>query len=182
MHQAIFAKRCWYLKAPKQTRPYPNSTSPLFWNLRPTRTHTTMATKIAETSEDDTSIFKQKPTQISFVKRSKINVTHLSRRNNATSAYDSSPSRSLSFSSPLESCSDIYAGPTSWLIVTLLFNVLFLWYFPLFLSAISLYSRSADIRPVHSNWALSSPCHYKTRPLTADWLQVCFGTQSDTAV
>ncbi len=85
-----------------------------------------------------TSIFKQKPTWISCVKQSKINVTHLSRRNNATSAYDSSPSRSLSFSSPLESCS-IYVGPTSWLIVTLIFNVLFLWYFPLSLSAISLY-------------------------------------------
>ncbi len=33
----------------------------------------------------------------------------------------------LEFSPPLESCSDIYAGPTSCLIVTLLFNVLFLW-------------------------------------------------------
>ncbi len=43
-----------------------------------------------------TSIFKQKPTQISCVKQSKINVTHLSRRNNATSASDSSPSCSLS--------------------------------------------------------------------------------------
>ncbi len=39
----------------------------------------------------------------------------------------------LEFSPPLESCSDIYVGPTSCLIVTLLFNVLFLWYFPLFL-------------------------------------------------
>ncbi len=70
-------------------------------------------TNIVETSEDDTSIFKQKPTWISCVKQSKIDVTHLSRRNNATSASDSSPSCSLS---SLHSC----------LIVTLLFNVLFL--------------------------------------------------------
>ncbi len=42
---------------------------------------------IAETSEDDTSIFKQKTTRISCAKRSKINVTHLLRRN-ATSASD----------------------------------------------------------------------------------------------
>ncbi len=38
----------------------------------------------------------------------------------------------LEFSPPLESCSDIYTGPTSCLIVTLLFNVLFLWYFPFY--------------------------------------------------
>ncbi len=73
-----------------------------------------------------TSIFKQKPTRISCVKQSKINVTHLSKRNNTTSASESSPSRSLSFSPPLESCSDIYTGPISCLIITLLFNVLFL--------------------------------------------------------
>ncbi len=76
-------------------------------------TMTTTTTNIAETSEDDTSIFKQKPIWISCVKQSKINVTHLSRRNNATSASNSSPSCSLS---SLHSC----------LIVTLLFNVLFL--------------------------------------------------------
>ncbi len=47
-----------------------------------TPTCTTMARTIAETSEDDTSIFKQKPTWISCVNQSKINTTHLSRRNN----------------------------------------------------------------------------------------------------
>ncbi len=63
----------------------------------------------------------------------------------------------LEFSPPLESCSDIYAGPTSCLVVTLLFNVLFLWYFPLFyLPILSIYSRFANIHPVHSNWARSS--------------------------
>ncbi len=77
----------------------------------------------------------------------------------------------LEFSPPLESCSDISACPTSCLIIiNLLFNVLFLRYFPLFyLPVLSIYSRSANICPVHSNWALY---HYKTRPLTADWLQV----------
>ncbi len=62
-----------------------------------TRTCTTMATTIVETSEDDTSIFKQKPTRISCVKQCKINVTYLSRRNNATTASDSNHSCSLSF-------------------------------------------------------------------------------------
>ncbi len=38
-----------------------------------------------------TSIFKQKPTRISCVKRSKINVTQLSRRSNTTLAFVSSP-------------------------------------------------------------------------------------------
>ncbi len=56
----------------------------------------------------------------------------------------------LEFSPPLESCSDIYAGSTSCLIVTPVFNVLFLWYFPLFyLPSLSIYSRSANIRPLH---------------------------------
>ncbi len=46
----------------------------------------------------------------------------------------------LEFSPPLESCSDIYGGPTSCLILTLLFNILFLRYFPLFyLPSLSLY-------------------------------------------
>ncbi len=72
----------------------------------------------------------------------------------------------LEFSPPLESCSDIYAGPTSCLIETLLFNVLFLWYFPLFyLPVISIHSRSANIRPVHSNWALSSAMIIRHAPL-----------------
>ncbi len=46
-----------------------------------------------------------------------------------------------------------------------------------YLLVLFIYSRSANIRPVHSNWALSSFYHYKTRPLTTDWLQVCFGTR-----
>ncbi len=44
----------------------------------------------------------------------------------------------LEFSPPLENCSDIYAGPTSCLIVTLLVNALFLWYFPFFIYHLSL--------------------------------------------
>ncbi len=96
----------------------------------------------------------------------------------------SSPSRSLSSLHCWKAAlSDIYTGPTSGLIVTLLSNVLFLWYFPLFyLPSLSIYSRSANIRLVHSNRVLSSLYQYKTLPLTADWLQVCFGTRSDTAV
>ncbi len=99
------------------------------------------------------------------MKQRKINVTHLlGRKNYASVRFQAFPL--LEFSSPLERCSDIYAGPTSCLIVTLLFNVLFLWYFPLFyLPSLSINSRSANICPVHSKWALSSLCHYKTRPL-----------------
>ncbi len=71
----------------------------------------------------------------------------------------------LEFSPPLES-SNIYTDPTYCLIVTLLFNVLFLWYFPLFyLPSLSIYCRSANIGPVHSNRALSSLYQYKTHPL-----------------
>ncbi len=106
-----------------KTNTHTTGPRPYFDTSAPTCTYTTMATTIAETSEEDTSIFKQKPTRISCVNKSKINVTHLSKRNNTTSASDS---RSLSFSPPLESCSDIYAGPTSCLTITLLFNVLFL--------------------------------------------------------
>ncbi len=47
-----------------------------------TPTYTTMARIIAETSEDDTSIFKQNPTWINCVNQSKINATHLSKGNN----------------------------------------------------------------------------------------------------
>ncbi len=43
----------------------------------------------------------------------------------------------LEFSPPLESCSNMYAGPTSCMIMNL-FYVLFLWYFPYFISHLSL--------------------------------------------
>ncbi len=39
----------------------------------------------------------------------------------------------LEFCPLLESCSNFYVGPTSCLIITLLFNALFLWHFPLFI-------------------------------------------------
>ncbi len=72
------------------------------------------------------------------------------------------PSALLEFALPLESCSDINARPTSCLIVILSLNVLFLQYFLFNLSVLSIFSRSANIRPVHSNWPLSSLCHYNT--------------------
>ncbi len=111
-----------------------------------------------------TSIFKQKPTQISCVKQSK-NQHYLpiqkNKQRNRGVWIQAIPL--LEISPPLESRSDISAGPTSCLIITLLFNVLFLLFFPLFyLPSLSIYSRSANIRPVHSNWVLSSLYHYKT--------------------
>ncbi len=105
------------------------------------------------------SIFKQKPTQISCVNQRKFNVTHLSRNNTIGVRFEPFPL--LEFTPPPEKCSDIYTGPTFCLIVTLLFNVLFLWYFPLlFICQLSMYSRSVNIRPVHSNWVLFSLYHY----------------------
>ncbi len=63
----------------------------------------------------------------------------------------------LEFSPPLERCSDIYTDPTSCLNVTLLFNVLFLWYFPLlYLPFLSIYNQSDNVCPVHLNRALFS--------------------------
>ncbi len=114
------------------------------------------------------------------MKQCKINITHLSRRkNNVTSR----PIPGLPTPWVLSSAGKLLWYLRSYLLPNHLFNVLFLWYFPLFyLPSLSIYSRSANIRPVHSNWALSSLYHYKTRPLTADWLQVCFGTRSDTVV
>ncbi len=141
------------LKAPKQTHHSPTGPSPLFWYLRSPRTYTTMATTIAETSEDDTQAYSNKAnTDMCETKQNQLYST-IKKKNNTTSASDSRPS--LKFSAPLESCSDIYAGPTSCLIITLLVNVLLLQYFPLFyLTSLSIYSRSANIHPVHSKWAL----------------------------
>ncbi len=54
----ISGSQCWYLKSPKQTRPYPKRVSSLFWYPRPTHMYASQATI----------------------------VTLLSRRNKATSA------------------------------------------------------------------------------------------------
>ncbi len=55
---------------------------------------------------------------ISSVKQSKTNVTHLSRRNKATSASDRRPSRSLSSLQRWKADPIFTRGPTSCLIVT----------------------------------------------------------------
>ncbi len=134
-----------------------------------------------------TSIFKQKPTWISCVKRSKINVTHLSRKNNATTASNSRPSLSLSSlvtRKLLQYLQGSYLlpdhNPSFKCFVSQIFS--FSFFFKKNLPSLSIYSWSANIRPVHSNWALSSLYHYKTCPLNADWLQVYFGTRSDAGV
>ncbi len=63
----------------------------------------------------------------------------------------------------------------------LLFYVLFL-YFPLFLFSSSLYLYSICYYPSCTlKLSALSRYNYKTHPLTADWLQVCFGTWSNTA-
>ncbi len=127
-------------KAPNQTCHTPTGPRPYFEISDPHVRTQPLQRRSRKQVKIHTSIFKQKPTWISFVTRSKINVTHLSRRNSATSASDSSPSRCLS---SLDCWKAAPMGPTSCLIVTLLFNVLFLWYFSLFLSAI--YSQSTNL-------------------------------------
>ncbi len=70
----------------------------------------------------------------------------------------------LEFSPALESWSDIYTGPTSCLIVPQMFSS-FVFYLP----SLS-FCRSARLFTVH--WTA-----WVDTPLTADWLQVCFGTR-----
>ncbi len=67
------------------------------------------------------------------MKRSKINVTHQSRRKQRNFGVRFEPFPLHEFSPPLESCSDIYAGPTSCLIATLLLMYCF---YDIFLSFI----------------------------------------------
>ncbi len=71
-------------------------------------------------------------------------------------------------------CSEICAGATSCLIIILLFNVLFLWYF-LSLSTVDLLICALKLSAlIFLSLQDKSP--------NADWLQVCFGTRSDTVV
>ncbi len=93
---SVFCQTMLIFERTKTNTPIAQQDPPLFSYLSPTRTYTTLGiTTITETSED-TSIFKLKPTQISFVKQCKLNITHLSWRNRTTSVSDSRPSRSLS--------------------------------------------------------------------------------------
>ncbi len=83
-----------------------------------------------------TSIFKQKPTRLCEKKQNQRYSPIKKKQRNFTVRFKLFPL--LEFSPPLESCSDIYTGPTSCLVVTLLFNVLFLWFFLFFISHLSL--------------------------------------------
>ncbi len=113
-----------------------------------------------------TSTFKQKPVWISCVKQSKINVTHLSRRNNATLTSDSRHPWDLRRFYFLPNL-----NPYFLCFVSLIFSFSFF-----YLTSLSIYNQYANILPVRSNWALSSLYHNKTCPFTADWPQVCTGT------
>ncbi len=100
--------------------------------------HNPDITTIAEASEDNTQAYSNKSQQISCVKQCKINVTPLSRKKQRNLGLRFQAFPLLEFSPALESCSDVYSVPTSCLIVTLLFNLLFLRYFPLFIFQFSL--------------------------------------------
>ncbi len=171
MHQAIFAKRYWYFKAQNKHALSPIGHRPYF-DISAPHVHNPVMTMIVETSEDDTQAYLNNSQHRSFVWNNAKSTLLTNKKKQRNLGVRFEPL--LELSPPLESCSDIYVCPTSYLIViTLLFNVLFLQYFPLFyLPVLSIYSRSANIRPVHSNRALY---HCKIPPLTADWLEVCFG-------
>ncbi len=82
-----------------------------------------------------TSIFKQKPTQISFETMQNQRYSPIkNKQRNLSVQFGPFPLHEFLS----KSSSDIYAGPSSCLIVTLLFNVLFLLYFPLFICHLSL--------------------------------------------
>ncbi len=72
-----------------------NRASPLFEIPPPTHTHVRTQPWQWWSQRWHTRLSKQKLTQISCVKQYKINVTHRSRRNNATSAFVLNPCRSL---------------------------------------------------------------------------------------
>ncbi len=111
-----------------------------------------------------TSIFKQKPTQISRVKQSKnqhyLPIQKNKQRNRGVWIHALPAPWDLSTAGkPPRYFYGTYLLPDH----NSSFNVLFLLYFPLFyLPSLSIYSRSANIHPVHSNWVLSSLYHYKT--------------------
>ncbi len=87
----------------------------------------------------------------------------------------------LEFSPPLESCADIYVGPTSFLIITLLCNVLFL-IFSFFLSAISSILVDLLISVLCTQIERSLLSISTRTPPYSDWLTSVFATRSDTAV
>ncbi len=98
--------------------------------------------------------------------------THLSRRTNTTLH----PIRALPTPWVLSTAGKLLwylRGPTSCLIVTLIFNVLFLWYFPLFICHLSLSIVNLLISVLCTQIERSLlSISIKTRPLTADWLSV----------
>ncbi len=153
-------------------------------NLHVTHTYTTMAPTIAETSEDDTKAYSSK-SQHGLVVWNKAKSTFLSYKKETTQPLH--PIRVRPVSWVLSTAGKLLRylrgnylladrNPNFWCFVSLMFSSFFICHLSLYN-----YSRSANIRPVLSNRVLSSLYQYKTRPLTADWLQVCFWTRSDTA-
>ncbi len=96
-----------------------------------------------------TSIFKQNPTdKLCELKQCKINITHLSRRNNATLAFDLSSSCSLSV---LSTTGKLLRYLRRYLLPDrkpfCSSDIFLSFYFPF----LPIYNRSANIHPVHSN-------------------------------
>ncbi len=142
----------WPMNMAIYSRPSPVSlkvwlretTSPLFWSLCPMCTYTTMAMTIAETSEDDTQAYSTK-SQHWYVVWNEAKSMLLT--NQEITTQPQRPARSLPtpWVLSLESFSNIYAGPSSCLNVSLLFNILFLQYFSLFYLPFLSYLCSATI-------------------------------------
>ncbi len=130
--------------------PIPQQDLALILKSPPHMYYTTMATTIAETSEDDTNIFKHMQHRLVVWNEAKSRYSPI-KKNQLNLSIRFDPFPLLEFSSPLASGSDIYEIPTPCLIITLLFNVFFLWYFPLFFCHLSLSSQSANIRYYKKN-------------------------------
>ncbi len=98
----------------------------------------------------------------------------IKKRNNATSASDSSPSRSLS------SLHRWKAAPIfTWVLPLAGSYPSFCFVPPIFSSFLSIVDLLISVLCTQIERSLLS---IQDTPLTADWLQVCFGTWSDTAV
>ncbi len=150
---SIFCQTMLIFESTKTNTPIPQQDlAPVLISPPHMYVHNPGITMIAETSEDDTQAYSNKSNTDKLCETMQNQHYSPIKKKQRNLGIWFELFALLEFSPPLEICSDIYVGPTSCLIVILLFNVLFLRYFPLFyLPVLSIYSRSANIRPVHSN-------------------------------
>ncbi len=123
----------------KTNTPIPQQDLALIFISPPhTYIHNPGITTIAETSEDAEDKHIQTKDNMDKLCETKQKQCYSPIKDN-TKQHNLGVFQLLEFSTPLESCSDIYAGPTSCPIVTLHFNAWFLRYFPIFIFHFCLY-------------------------------------------